>query len=464
LPTIHAEADLHAAAQMAEPQVSEDQLRAWVESVASGPVTGWRPIVGGNRCRSWAVDVAGASGMQALYLRYQPPRPPSVEPYTVSREARVYAALDGKGVLMPRPAATHPSLPAMLTERIAGRADFRRAAVEDQAVIALEFIDALATLHATAPDREIGETLTPGSTIAECVRHELAVWRAMYEETDRSDALIDLALEWLEGAVPAVDGTPVLVHGDAGPGNFLFDGGHLTALLDWELAHRGDPIEDLAWFSMRSVMEPVPNFRACLDAYSARTGEPVDRARLLYHRAFVCLRVVIIRHRNVTGRPGSSIVSRALNRRLLVSALAEANHAPLPPEQPLGGEATPRTGLYDGLIETMRRLAAAEDIDVVETAKDAARVLKYLRDVDRWGRAAESADLAGLAALLGREPIGVEDGLAGVLGARHDGAIGLDVVIGFIASQTARAAQLAASASGGLADRTFPPLDRASHD
>jgi hypothetical protein len=360
---------------------------------------------------------------------------------------------------MPRLVATHPGHPAMLTERIAGRADFRRAGMEDQAVIALEFIDALAGLHMTPPDEAIGETLTPGSTIAECVGHELAVWRAMYEETGRSDALIDLALEWLEDAVPAVSGPPVLVHGDAGPGNFLFDQGRLTVLLDWELAHRGDPIEDLAWFSMRSVMEPVPNFLACLDAYSARTGEPVDRMRLLYHRAFVCARVVIIRHRNVTGRPGSSIVSRALNRRLLVSALAEANRVRLPPHRPLLGEATPRAGLYDGLIEDMRDLAgSAADAGAAETAKDAARVLKYLRDVDRLGRAAESADLADIEALLGHRPTGVEDGLAGVLRARRDGAIGLDAVIRLLADQTARAAELAASASGGLADRTFPPL------
>jgi aminoglycoside phosphotransferase (APT) family kinase protein len=443
---------------------SEDELRTWVEEVTAGEVTDWRPIAGGNRCRSWAVNVAAGSSTQALYLRYQPPRPPSVEPYTVWREARVYEALYEKGVLMPRLIATHPTIPAMLTERVPGRADFRRAPVDDQAVIALEFIDGLARLHATPPDRVLGEILTPGSTVADCVRHELAVWRAMYEETGRSDALIELALGWLEDNVPAVVGPPVLVHGDAGPGNFLFDQGHLTVLLDWELAHRGDPIEDLAWFSMRSVMEPVPNFPACLDAYSARSGTAVDRTRLLYHRAFVCARVVIIRHRNVTGRPGSSIVSRALNRRLLVSALAEANGVRLPPERPLCGDATPRGALYDGLIEDMRGLADAADAGVAETAKDAARVLKYLRDVDRLGRAAESADLAEIGALLGQEPVGVDGGLADVLAAHRDGALGLDAVIRLLADQTSRAAQLAASASGGLADRTFPPLSPGSDD
>ena len=40
----------------------------------------------------------------------------------------------------------------------------------------------------------------------------------------------------------------VLLHGDFGPQNMLFDAsGHLAALVDWEFAHLGDPIEDLAW-------------------------------------------------------------------------------------------------------------------------------------------------------------------------------------------------------------------------
>lgn len=38
-----------------------------------------------------------------------------------------------------------------------------------------------------------------------------------------------------------------IVHGDFGPQNMLLDGTRVTALLDWEFAHRGDPIEDLAW-------------------------------------------------------------------------------------------------------------------------------------------------------------------------------------------------------------------------
>ena len=50
--------------------------------------------------------------------------------------------------------------------------------------------------------------------------------------------------------VPDLDGDgPVIVHGDFGPQNLLFDlhDNRITGVLDWEFAHRGDPLEDLAW-------------------------------------------------------------------------------------------------------------------------------------------------------------------------------------------------------------------------
>jgi len=52
-------------------------------------------------------------------------------------------------------------------------------------------------------------------------------------------------------AVDAVPGLPgdgsVIVHGDFGPQNVLIDGGEVSALLDWEFAHVGEPVEDPAW-------------------------------------------------------------------------------------------------------------------------------------------------------------------------------------------------------------------------
>jgi aminoglycoside phosphotransferase (APT) family kinase protein len=448
---------------------TRDELLAWVGQTVGGRVTHWQEIAGGNRCRSWAVDVAPPGGDAVpLYLRYQPPRPPSAEPYTVWREAEFYRVLAGSAVPAPRMLAVHPTHQAILTERVAGRADYRRIADPAQrATIAREFVVALATLHQLPLEGRDLPGLTPGASIAACLRGELAIWRAMYAEAGRADALIDLALAWLDGTVPNPPGQPVLVHGDAGPGNFLFDAGHLTALLDWELAHAGDPMEDLAWFSMRGVMEPVPDFAGLVAEYGRLMGAPADLARIRYHRVFVSTRVVIIRHRNVTGQPGNSIVSRALNRRLLVAALADATDIALASEAPTVAPPTERTPLYDGVIDDLRHEIAGGSADarVVAAAKNAAKVVKYLRDVDRLGGLVAARDRQALADLLGAPPADPQGGQAALLQAMRAGRVPFADVLRFFAGSTAREAELAASASGGLAHRGFPELthEDASH-
>jgi aminoglycoside phosphotransferase (APT) family kinase protein len=84
---------------------------------------------------------------------------------------------------------------------------------------------------------------TPGPNLIEQGRAEQVLTAAgsllARLQTDASPVLMPR----LEGA-----GT-VAVHGDFGVHNLLFDstGDHVTGLVDWELAHRGDAVEDLAW-------------------------------------------------------------------------------------------------------------------------------------------------------------------------------------------------------------------------
>jgi aminoglycoside phosphotransferase (APT) family kinase protein len=448
--------------QAAEEQVaSEAELRSWVEEVAKGTITRWHPISGGNRCRSWAVDTQADDGVvRELYLRYQPPRPPSAEPYTVWRETEFYRALADTDVPAPRLIAAHGAIPAIVTERVPGQADFRRLTDDRQkAIIADEFIRAIAKLHAL-PLKNVTLPGHSGGRISDCVKGELGIWRAMYEETGHTDPLIDLALDWLHANMPDPDGDPVFVHGDAGPGNFLFDDGHMTALLDWELAHTGDPMEDLAWFSMRSVMEPVPDFPARIREYEKASGRQIDLPRILYHRVFVSTRVVIIRHRNVTGEPGNSIVSKALNRRLLIDALAAASGIVLPPRIAIKAGPTPRTPFYDAVLDDLRDNIAAVSTNgsVIAAAKNAAKVLKYLREADRLLGIADRQRSEELERLLGKRSARFEDGNMELRQAVLNHRLPFENLIRFFADDVGREAQIAALSSGGLAARQFPEL------
>lgn len=120
-----------------------------------------------------------------------------------------------------------------------------------------------------------------------------AVELAHYEAQHRSHGLhkpvFELALQWLKAHAPA-DGVPLgLVHGDFRNGNLIVGEDGLRAVLDWELAHLGDPMEDLGWLCVNSWRYgrhelPVGGFgtREQLFAGYAEAGGVVDAERVHY--------------------------------------------------------------------------------------------------------------------------------------------------------------------------------------
>src|ERR1700722_17370280 len=92
--------------------------------------------------------------------------------------------------------------------------------------------------------------------------------------------------DWLEAHVPDYDGPVVLVQGDTGPGNFLYRDGRVTAVLDWELCHWGDPMDDIAWLSLRSVQDTFTYLPDRLREYGELSGHRLDEDRGWYYRVF----------------------------------------------------------------------------------------------------------------------------------------------------------------------------------
>lgn len=102
---------------------------------------------------------------------------------------------------------------------------------------------------------------------------------------------IEIGLRWLIEHRPEPL-SPTVVHGDFRLGNLLVDGSQLTAVLDWELAHVGDPREDLGWLCTPSWRfgKPLPvggfaDYAPLLDAYAAESGVTVTAADLRWFEA-----------------------------------------------------------------------------------------------------------------------------------------------------------------------------------
>jgi aminoglycoside phosphotransferase (APT) family kinase protein len=83
----------------------------------------------------------------------------------------------------------------------------------------------------------------------ECWKKELDYWAADIDKKElEPHPLIRAAIRWLRKNPPPPAQKVVIVHGDMRVGNFLFnENGEIKAILDWEMMHMGDPLEDLAW-------------------------------------------------------------------------------------------------------------------------------------------------------------------------------------------------------------------------
>lgn len=450
--------------------LSRDML-AWVEDALDGTVTAVDRRPGGGRREAWFVDVECADGSSLeLFLRYDRSDPTTTgDPFTLSREAVFFSAMAGSAVPTPRIYAVHPVEQAILAERVTGETWFSR--LQDPAeriAVATDFMRILAALHGLDPNDGRLDSVQEAGGLPELVAVELSRWESYYRATDAApDPLIEVGFAWLAANVPTALGPVAVVHGDAGPGNFLYRDGGVSAVLDWELAHLGDPHDDLAWVTVRAVQEPFTDILDRFDDYAGFSGRPVDISRVRYYRVFAELRILVLSHRAVghsdpRGEVGNALIYTALHRRLFGDAMADVLGISLPHPALLDAPATPRGWWYDAVLTQLGEIIVPRSTDpfVILRSKGVARMVKYLRELDRLGDAAEVANLDELTELLGARPKSVSEGVAAVLDLFGSGAIELADVVRVLHRQTLRELQLLRPAMGVLADRSFDPLER----
>ncbi|HEV8297410.1 MAG TPA: phosphotransferase family protein [Acidimicrobiales bacterium] len=180
--------------------------------------------------------------------------------------------------------------PFLITELVEGTADMSllRRSVDDPAprAIASGLADAAARLHAIdvrTPALDHLSAVTPDRAAAAQLDH----WQAIYlRQRLESLPAMAFAFDWLRAHQPVAARVSV-VHGDLRFGNVLYDGDRVTALLDWEMVHLGDPVEDIAWAN-RSVwsLERWLSLDDFVARYEAQSGIRVDRDNLRWYRLF----------------------------------------------------------------------------------------------------------------------------------------------------------------------------------
>jgi len=146
-----------------------------------------------------------------------------------------------------------------------------------RSVLVPQMASALAALHAIDPD------LITGLPTTDQIQQYRQTLDTLNESLHQAHPAFELAFRWLEKNRPD-ETRRCLVHGDFRLGNVMIGEDGLRAVLDWELAHVGDPMEDLGWLCVRAwrfgSVHPVAglgDYETLISAYEQASGRKVDR-------------------------------------------------------------------------------------------------------------------------------------------------------------------------------------------
>ncbi|MFP6640078.1 MAG: phosphotransferase family protein [Myxococcota bacterium] len=379
----------------------ESEMRNWVEKTTGGRIVEcerqprWRP--------AWYLDVETSSGRLPLYFRGDRGISDATV-YALEHEMVCLQVLESQGIPVPHVFGFCSSPRGILMDRSPGRADLSTARdAEEEASVQRHYMEVLARMHAldTKPFLEAGLE-APGDP-DQLALADLPLWERGYRQgKNRPEPLIEFVLRWLKRNVPPPAGPACFVCGDSG--QFLFDEGRVTAVIDLELAHLGDPAEDLGGLRNRDLSEPLGDLRPAIAAYEEFVGHPVDRFLVDYHTVRFSMTTPLATVPVLaTARPGVDLIQYLcwyhVYSRSPIEVLAHMQEVELT-EPPLPEGQTGRfSAMHDDLME---RLAPKSGEDEFESyaGSTAHRTAQYLQRVNRYGGALDADDVSDINQLL----------------------------------------------------------------
>jgi aminoglycoside phosphotransferase (APT) family kinase protein len=275
-------------------------------------ITALTRLSGGALQQNWGLDArfSGGSldGEQRLMLRTNADTGIS-QSLTRLQEFAVQKAAFAAGVTVAEPlfATENPAIfgkPFFIMRQVEGitapeRITGDRAFDPVLPAIAERLGHELALIHRIRPPRPDLAFLTPHVEVGPT--QQIAGFRAYLDRHHTPRPVLEWGMRWLETHVPPT-AEPVLCHHDFRTGNYMLDGGTLTAILDWEFAGWGDPHEDIGWFCCKAwrfarldreaggIADRIPFYRG----YERESGGAIDPRRVRFWEVLASVRWAVI--------------------------------------------------------------------------------------------------------------------------------------------------------------------------
>jgi aminoglycoside phosphotransferase (APT) family kinase protein len=274
-------------------------VAAWCPGAAG--VTGAAKLSGGASQETWTFDIMRPDGKIGAILRRAPPGYGAAPTRAAGLDAEAALMQLAHDAGLPSPRVLHVLESedelgsGFIMQRIEGETIARKILRDEQfakarPMLAHQLGQIVAGIHALDISN-LPQLRRMTST------REIADLEGEYRGFDWPRPVFELALGWLKGHDPGPPEQTTLVHGDFRHGNLIIGPDGVRAVLDWELAHTGDPMEDLGWVCVNSwrfgeIDKPVGGFgsREELFAGYESAGHRVDPDRVTFWEVMGTLR------------------------------------------------------------------------------------------------------------------------------------------------------------------------------
>ena len=357
----------------------------------------WRP--------AWFVDLRRDGDLLELYVRGA--RTDMRPIFPLEHERRMQEILGSMGIPVPQVHGYLLDPPAIVMERASGSTDFSGSSDDERRSVMEEYVGILARMH----HLDVGPFVAAGADLparaADVARTGIRAYERAYRvQKVRPDPFMEFCLGWLARNPPRHRVRPSVVVWDSG--QFLHHAGRISALLDLELAHIGDPMMDLAGLRMRGTVIDYGPLEDLYRRYEELTGDEVDRQAIAYQHFVFTITTQLAYHRGlVEPTPDSDLMTYmqwcSESNLYAVEALAgfvgiELEKVDLPNPSPSRVAVAHRH-----LVDSIRAMDGHDERSAYQQ-RSAFRLARHLQRVDEIGAVLAERDLDDVAAVIGHRP------------------------------------------------------------